>query len=186
MPPKRSAAAAYIPSTDASSATSTCSARPPTSAATCSAAAPSTSATTTWAPSSVNRTAASAPIPPPAPVITQTLRSSLPATSFLRRVEDVLDLAVPNEAVHAELAAEAAALEAAERRRHPYGGVRVDREHARLDRPRDAERAAAVLGPDRAREAVLGVVRDPDRLGLVGEGDQGRHRPEDLLARDPV
>src|SRR5262249_47759971 len=130
MPPKRSAAAAYIPSTEASSATSTCNARPPTSPATCSAAAPSTSATTTCAPSSVKRTAASAPIPPPAPVITQTLPSSLPATSSLRRVEHVLDLAVAREAVHAELAAEAAALEAPERRRDAHRGVRVDREHA--------------------------------------------------------
>src|SRR5262249_21780633 len=100
----------------------------PTSPATCSAAAPSTSATTTCAPSSVKRTAASAPIPPPAPVITQTLPSSLPATSSLRRVVDVLDLAVPGEAVHAKLAAEAAALEASERCRNAHRGVRVDRE----------------------------------------------------------
>ena len=64
--------------------------------------------------------------------------------------------------------------------------VRVDREHARLDRARDAQRAAAVARPDRAREPVVGVVRDPDRLGLVGERDQRRDRAEDLLARDPV
>ena len=45
-------------------------------AATFDAAALSTSATTTLAPSSVNTRAASAPIPPPAPVITQTLSFS--------------------------------------------------------------------------------------------------------------
>src|SRR5690349_14001470 len=149
MPPKRFAAAAYSASTDASSATSTCTARPSTSPATFSAAAASTSATTILAPSSVKRTAASAPIPPPAPVITQTLPSSLPGISVLRCEVDVLDLAVAGEAVHPELAAEPAALEAAERRRHAHRRVRVDRDHARLDCARHAECAAAVLRPDR-------------------------------------
>src|SRR5205085_5738836 len=106
--------------------------------------------------------------------------------SALRRVEDVLDLAVAGEAVHAEFAAEATALEAAERRRRTHGRVRVDREHAGLDRPRHAQRTAAVLRPDRAREAVVGVVREPDRLGLVGERDERGDGTEHLLARDPV
>ena len=35
-------------------------------------------------------------------------------------------------------------------------------------------------------EPVRCVVRDPDRVGLVGEGDHGRDRAEDLLARDTV
>ena len=42
------------------------------------------------------------------------------------------------ERVHAELATEAALLEAAERRRDAHGRVRVDGEDAGVDRPRDA------------------------------------------------
>ena len=74
MPPNCSFAAAYIACTDDSSATSTCTASPPgTCAATASAASRFTSATQTRAPSSVKSNAASAPMPPPAPVITHTL-----------------------------------------------------------------------------------------------------------------
>ena len=59
-------------------------------------------------------------------------------------------------------------------------------EHAGLERARDAQRARAVLGPDRAGEAVGRVVRDADRIRLVVERDQRGDRAEDLLARDPV
>ena len=64
--------------------------------------------------------------------------------------------------------------------------VRVDREHAGLDRPRDAQRPRAVRRPDRAREPVRRVVREPDRLCLVRERDHRRDRAEDLLPRDAV
>ena len=67
-----------------------------------------------------------------------------------------------------------------------HRAVRVDREDARLDRACDPQRARAVARPDRAREPVRRVVRDPDRIRLVVERDQRRNRPEDLLARDPV
>src|SRR5215471_9177084 len=46
--------------------------------------------------------------------------------------------------------------------------------------------ARAARSPDRAGEAVVGVVRDPDRLGFVGERDQCGDGAEDLLARDPL
>ena len=72
-------------------------------------------------------------MPLAAPVITQTLPSSLPATSsLLGRVEDVLDLRVMLERVGPELAPDTRLLEASERRRHPHGAVRVDRDHARV------------------------------------------------------
>ena len=45
--------------------------------------------------------------------------------------------------------------------------VRVDREHAGVERARDAQRARAVARPDRAREPVRRVVRDADRVRLV-------------------
>src|SRR5436190_16261922 len=186
MPPHAPAAARYMACTESSSATSTWTARPPHAPATVCAASPSRSATQTLAPSFVNTSAASAPMPPPAPVITQTLPSSRPAMSGLRRVEHVLDLAVALERVHAELTAEAALLHAAERRRRAYRRVRVDREDARLDRPGGAQGAPAVPRPDRAGEPVAGAVRDPHSLGLVRERDERGDRPEDLLARNPV
>src|SRR5438094_6219992 len=129
MPPKRSFAAAYIARTESCSATFTCTARPPTSPATFSAAPRSTSATHTCAPSSVKRWAASAPMPPPAPVITQTFPSSL----FIPSSRTRFHFAVAGHRLHAELAAEAALLEAAERRRDAHGRVRVDREDTGLE-----------------------------------------------------
>src|SRR5712692_3890057 len=144
------------------------------------------SATTTRAPSKAKRSAASRPIPPAAPVITATLLSSLPMSRDLRGEEHRLDLRVALERVHAELAAEARLLEAAEGSRDAHRGVRVDREDAGLQRAGDAEGAAAVPRPDRAGEPVWRVVRDPDGLLLVLEGDDGGDRTEHLLARDPV
>ena len=85
-----------------------------------------------------------------------------------------------------ELAAEAGLLEAAERRRDADRAVRVDAEHAGLERARDAQGAGAVRGPDRAGQAVRRVVRDPDRVRLVVERDQRGDRAEDLFAGDPV
>ena len=84
----------------------------------------------------------SAPIPLAAPVITQTLPSRRPGHQPLRRVVDVLHFGVVVERVRAELAADARLLEAAERRGHPHRGVRVDRDHARVDRAGDAQRPA--------------------------------------------
>src|SRR5262245_15802247 len=113
--------------TPSSSATFTpnANASPGQSATVSSARATSRSATQTFAPSSVKTIAASRPIPPPAPVMTQTFPSNLPAMSALRRDEDALDLRVAIERVHAELAAESGLLEPAERRLHADGRVRV-------------------------------------------------------------
>ena len=84
-----------------------------------------------------------------------------PSHQHLRREEHVLDLRVAVERLHPELAAEAGLLEAAERRRDAHRAVRVHREHAGLERPRDAQRPRAVARPDRAGEPVRRVVRDP-------------------------
>src|SRR2546428_3569152 len=156
------------------------------SAAVFSPASTPTSATHTRAPSSAKRSAASRPIPPAAPVITATLPSSLPMSRDLRGEEHRLDLRVALECVHAELAAEARLLEAAEGGRDAHRRVRVDREDAGLERAGDAEGAAAVPRPDRPGEPVGRVVRDPDGLLLVVEGDDGGDRAEHLFARDPV
>src|SRR6201994_3452924 len=105
----------------------------------------------TVAPSCSKRRADSAPIPLAVPVITAILPANLPGIStLLGRVIDVLQLGVVLERVGAELPPDARLLEAAERGRDPHRAVRVDRDHAGLDRPVDAQRAGAVAGPDRA------------------------------------
>src|SRR5262245_1901335 len=176
MPPKRSAVAAMSERMPSSSATFTgnANASPVHIVTVSSASETSRSATQTFAPSPVNTIAASRPMPPPAPVMTQTFPSSLPAMAALRRDDDALHLRVTVARVHAQLAAEPRLLEPAERRLDAYGRVRVDREHARVGPTRDAQRARSVAGPDRAREPVRRVVRDADRVGLVVELDDGR------------
>src|SRR5262245_10242865 len=161
IPPKWSAVVANIARTPSSSATFTpnANASPGHSPTVSSASAASRSATHTFAPSPVNTVAASRPIPPPAPVMTQTFPSSLPAICLaLRRDEDALDLRVTVERVHAELAAEPRLLEPAERRLHTDGRVRVHGQHARIGRPRHAQCPCAVARPDRPGETVGGVV----------------------------
>src|ERR1700690_465513 len=180
MPPQRSAIVAYSASTLAASDTSTAwknASRQ--SAAAGSPVSALTSATQTVAPSSEKSFAASRPIPPAAPVITQTFPASL-VMSLLRRDEDVLDLRVALQRVHAELAAEARLLEAAERRRDAYRAVRVDREHTGLERARHPQGPRAVARPDRAGKAVRRVVRERDRVCLVPERNQRRDRAEAL------
>ncbi len=54
---------------------------------------------------------------------------------------------------------------------------------SRSARPEDP---GALLGPDPGRQPVRRVVRLLDRLGRGAEGQHRQHRPEDLLAGDPV
>ncbi len=154
------------------------------------AAVPSMSAAQTCAPSALKRIAASRPMPPPAPVITHTFPSRRPiAPPFLTlaREEDVLDLGVAGHRLHAELAAEARLLEAAERRRRPHRAVRVDREHARsrarARRGSRVRRRASRSSP-RARRACRS--RSAPRRPRRSNGITAATGPEDLLARDPV
>ena len=89
-----------------------------------------------------------------------------------------------DEAFHAELLADARGLVAAERDLREDGAVRVDADRSGAQSAGDAELPRAVLGPERARQAVRRVVREPDRLVLGLERDHGDHRAEDLLAGD--
>src|SRR5581483_1035002 len=93
-------------------------------------------------------------------------------------------LEVEVERVDRELAAEAGLLVAAERDPGKRGERHVDADHARLDARGDAVPARGVAGPDRGEEAVLDVVRDPNRVLLVLERDDGHDGAEDLLLRD--
>src|SRR6185312_6350822 len=64
-------------------------------------------------------------------------------------------------------------------------GVRaVDPDRARLDLARQPVAAGGIARPDRCNKAVLDVVREPDRFGLVLEWDDRDDGPEDLLLRD--
>src|SRR4051794_37490729 len=187
-PPNRSIAAAYIAWTSSGSVTSARTNSPPTSSACALPPASSRSATTTCAPSAANRRALARPMPLAAPVMTATLPSSLPAmpclsvrSSSVRCEEDVLHVGERVQRIGPELAAEPRLLHPAERRPVPHRRVGVHRQVAGLDRPGHTERPPQVLGPDRAGQPVLGVVGQPDRLGLVVERDDGDHRAEDLL-----
>src|SRR5207237_8095223 len=110
--------------------------------------------------------------------------SNAMGSSASRREADVLGLAVALERPAAAVAADAGALVAAER------CVGVDRAAAvHLHRPgaqraRHADGALRVAGPHVAVEAVLRVVRERDRLGLVPERDRADDRPEDLVSGD--
>src|ERR1700688_2115775 len=110
IPPYRSAAASIIPATSSSLTTSTPSAN----------ASPGQSATVA-----------------PAARAGDHCDFSVQPSHLLRRVEHVFDLRVAVERVHAELATEAGLLEAAERRRRPHRAVRVDRDHAGVERARN-------------------------------------------------
>src|SRR3954471_5031105 len=66
--------------------------------------------------------------------------------------EDVLDLGVGVEGAHAELAAEAGLLVAAEGRLESDRAVGVDRERAGAERPGDADGTGGRAGPEGARE----------------------------------
>ena len=108
-----------------------------------------------------------------------------PSSPYMIEIHpDALHLRVVLERVHAHLAAEAALLVAAERRRRVVDVVGVDPDRAGLELARDVVRLLDVLRPDRGGQAVARVVGARDRLVDVGELDRRQHRPEDLLARD--
>src|SRR2546427_9969018 len=82
------------------------------------------------------------------------------------------------------LAAHAALLEAAVRLTGKLTEALIDLHPARFDRVRGVERLADVARPDVRGEAIVTIVRHPDRLALVVPRDGDHHRAEDLLARD--
>src|SRR5262245_21174357 len=157
---------------------------------------------TSFAPSAANRRTVASPIPEQPPVTTATRPSMRPATSVpfqwswsrqarpttgscdLRsgRDEDVLLLGERVRRVRAELPAEPGHLVATERRPVADAGVAVDAEVAGLHPTGDAQRTPEVLGEDRPGQAVVGVVRQGDRLVLVLETHHRDDRPEHLLA----
>src|SRR5688500_18802882 len=145
------------------------------------------SATHTLAPSSAKRRAVSRPMPPAAPVTTATFPSRRPGISVLLHGQvDVLYLGVEVEGVRTEFASDAGLLHPPKGCGDPDGGVGVDRDHPRLDAAGYAQGAGAVLGPDRTREAVDGVVGETYGVVLVLERDHRDYGAEDLLGRRPV
>ena len=112
----------------------------------------------------------------------------LPRNQPVRRrrdvVPDVLGLAVLLEPGLAELAADAGLLVAAPLRLGDVGVVVVDPDGAHAQPAATRWPAAGVLGPHRAGQAVDRVVGDADGVVLVGEGLDGQHRTERLVADD--
>src|ERR1700736_96499 len=104
---------------------------------------------------------------------------------LLETDEDVLDFRVELQRVHTQLAADAAALVAAEGRLLVNASAAVDTEHPGLDAPGDPQGAPDVARPDRPGKAVRRVVHEPQDLVLVVEGDDGQHLSENFFLRDP-
>src|SRR5574337_1566807 len=115
-----------------------------------------------------------------------TIGSAPPVRNVVRaeRHRDVLRLQEHLVAPGAAFASGAAGLGAAEGLAQVAHVLAVDEAHAGFDGGGDAVRAADVLAPDVAGQAVLHVVGLGDRIRLVVERDQARDRAEDLLLRD--
>ena len=85
------------------------------------------------------------------------------------------------------LAAVTALLHAAERQFDAAAGaVAVDEHLTRTNALGDARLAAAVAGPHRGDEAVVGRVGERDRVGLVFERHHGKHGTEHFVLRERV
>src|SRR5436189_3127332 len=87
--------------------------------------------------------------------------------------ENALRLQVEVERLEPELAAEAGLLVAAERDAGERRVRRVDADRPGLDAAREAMAASGIARPHRRHQAVAHVVRDPDRVLLVLERDDG-------------
>src|SRR5947208_7172526 len=82
------------------------------------------------------------------------------------------------------LPADAGGLGAAEGLAQVSHVLAVDETHAGLNRRCHAVRAAEILAPHVTAQAVLDIVGLGNGVGFVTEGDETRHRPEDLLLRN--
>src|SRR5256885_5934449 len=130
-------------------------------------------------PTSARRMGSPAPSTPVPPLMIRSKLMRVPS----RGPPDVLELAVGRGRPAPAVAADTGALVAAE------GCVGVERAAVHLHRPgaeraRHPQRALGVARPHVAVEAVVRVVGERDRLGLVAKRDGADHRTEDLLARD--
>src|SRR5215472_6361940 len=112
------------------------------------------------------------------PNIRRSIGSQLPVDS------DVLGLGEFQQPLVRALAPEARLLHSAERRGRIGNDAPVDADHASLERLGRMQRAAQITAVDIRHQAVLGVVRQRDRLGYVGEPDDRRDRAEDFLVQD--
>src|SRR3989440_11112726 len=104
---------------------------------------------------------------------------------LLETDEDALDVGVELDRMHAQFAADAAALVAAEGCLLVHAPAAVDAEDPGLDAAGHPQSSADVAGPDRAGKAVGRVVDQLQYLVLVGERNDSEHWPENLLRRDP-
>src|SRR4051812_29403815 len=89
---------------------------------------------------------------------------------------DGLQLEVAVQALAPHLTADAACLDAAERCGRIHAVRLVHAERPGVDPAREVETAVGGSGPDRSRQAVVGVVRDAHCVGLVVVRDHGQHR----------
>src|ERR1039458_3922169 len=99
--------------------------------------------------------------------------------------QEVLGLGVVLQHHLVVLPADARDLVASEGRPGGVQVVAVGPHPSGLDGPAHAVGEVPVSSPHASPETVEGVVGDPHRVSLVGEGRDGQHRTEDLLLEDP-
>src|SRR5439155_13869473 len=95
---------------------------------------------------------------------------------------NILQLRITLHRRHAEVAADPALLEAAERRLGMHAGMRVDAQHAALDPARHAQGAAQVVRPERPAQAVGRRIHVADHSRLVVERRDAYDRAENFFA----
>src|SRR3954453_4494327 len=106
---------------------------------------------------------------------------SSPGVALSQGERDVLRLQVLGQALVATLAADAALLHPAERRRRVADVPAVDPDHAELERLAQPPPAGEIAGVDVGDQAVLGAVGVRQHLVVGPERHDRRHRSEDLL-----
>ena len=67
-----------------------------------------------------------------------------------------------------------------------YPLVRVNPDHAEFHIARKAVCPGQIACPQASTQSILGAVGDVERLLVIGKGQHGHERPEDLFLRDAI
>src|SRR5206468_1088664 len=121
----------------------------------------------------------------PSSMVTSPTRTALGATYIIVSLEvheHILDVRVEQDRVDALLLAEPGLFPSQERRLREGDRKLIDRDHARLQSPRNRVGLRDILGPHARRETVWRIVRPRDRIVQIVEVPSRHDRAKDLLA----